>query len=114
MRVRGDPAVIARDQEQGCTARTAEGLTVGASTGGVPRHHDAERLRRPKAVQLVKSEGEVANRGPDLVPLLALELRAASNNGRERAEGDHVLGEQRAGALEVDRTDACLHFDEEA
>jgi len=113
MRVRRDPAVRARDQQQGCAAGAAEGLAVSAPPGRVPRHYDAQRLTRSKAVQLVEPERKVPNGGPDVAPLLPLEPLSTCHNSRERAEGDHVLGEQRAGALEVNRSDARLHFDEE-
>ena len=108
----GDPAVFAGSEEECCSAWAGEGLAVGALASRVPGDDHAQRLARAEAVELFELEREVADGGPHVAPLLALQALAALDDGCVGPKGHHVFGEQRTGALEIDAADACLHLEE--
>ena len=113
MRMCRDPAAVTWHQQKCRAARAAERRPVCTRTDRVPRDDEAQGVGRSQAVELVEPEAEVANHRPYLPPLLALELVAPRDHGGEGAKSDHVLGEQRSSALEIDRSYAGLHFNKE-
>jgi hypothetical protein len=66
-----------------------------------------------QAMQLVQHKRELANRRPDIAPLLALELIAPADDRRICTEGNHIFGEQRVSTNKVHASHAGLHLSQE-
>ena len=96
-------------ERDGGTAGTVEAVAVGMEAVGLPGAHAdrGQAVGRDDRLDLVEVVAEVADGAPDVAPLLLLGEVAAHHEIGEGAEGDHVLGEDRAGAPRSRRRDSA-------
>ena len=78
------PATVPRDKKQRRLAWATERSPFGPRADRIPWHHDAQRVRRAEAVQLVQPEREPADLRPHVAPLFQLESIAANDDRAQR------------------------------
>src|SRR3981081_316724 len=94
----GNQVLAVERQQQRCATGGVERLTIIALPDRVPGHNHTERVIGAEAGELLEPEGEVADRRPDIPPLLAFEALTSRNDRCERAERHDVLREERPSA----------------
>src|SRR5215472_13222406 len=96
----GPPARQRNRRAAGALVRRA--VLVVAGRVEDPHADREEPVRRDKRANVVHAITETGGDGPDVAPLRALDPLAPGDEILEGAERDHVLGEKRTGAREID------------
>src|SRR5476651_1706237 len=92
-------------QSHGGAAAAIEAVAIGIEAVGGPHAHADRRetVGRDDGLDRDELDREVADGAPDIAPLLLFGEPLAVHEVGEGAEGDQVVGEDRAGAFIVDR-----------
>src|SRR3712207_1147884 len=116
MRVLGYPLLAhsLSPQHHRRPSRAVKSLAVFGVAGGLEhRHSDCrESVARHDATQIVQVPAKAVNMAPDVTPLLLFGGFASNSERCEGAEGNHIVGKERAGADKIHRLNADLEGSE--
>src|SRR5712664_2225845 len=95
--------LLAAKSDRGAAA-AIEAIAIGMKTVRMPNAHanGSEAIGRDDGLDRVERDVEIADRAPDIAPLLLLGELSPVHEVGERAESDQIVSEDRPRALVVD------------